>query len=313
MKKRIHLSRLQAKLARNVLAYIKGENFPVGHHLVESTLAERLSVSRSPIRAVLAFLAAHGYLETRPNQGFLVALDPAKIDPTAIDLPSDEEDEVYAAIVRDRMASRLPEQFSESELMRRYDMGRGVITRVLHRLADEGVAHRQPGYGWSFLPALNSQATIDESYRFRLMIEPAALLEESFVFNPAQAAASRKRHTALLSQKAKDVSLKEMFETNADFHEMLADFSNNRFVAESIRSHNRLRRVLEYSTYGDRSRIAESCREHMAILDALERGDNKWAAILMTRHLEIAEDLLIQDLDQAGAEPPAGAARRRKA
>lgn len=302
MRKRIELSRLQAKLARNVLSYLKAENFAKGHHLVESVLADRLDVSRSPVRAVLGFLAEHGFVETRPNQGFFLAMDPAKIDSNAIDLPSNEEDELYAAIVRDRVQEGLPPEFSESELMRRYDAGRGVVTRVLHRLAEDGVAHRQPGYGWSFLPALNSQATIDESYRFRLMIEPAALLEKEFTFNAGKAAASRKRHLALLALKPEKVPLKEMFETNAEFHEMLAGFSNNRFVSESIRNHNRLRRVLEYSTYGDRARIAESVTEHLAILDALERGDNKWAAMLLTRHLEVAEDVLIHDLGQAAAQ-----------
>ncbi|WP_374091308.1 FCD domain-containing protein [Pseudomonas sp. TH10] len=33
------------------------------------------------------------------------------------------------------------------------------------------------------------------------------------------------------------------------------------------------------------------CREHLAILDALEQGDNEWASTLLHRHLEVASKM----------------------
>ncbi len=45
------------------------------------------------------------------------------------------------------------------------------------RIANEGWIERLPGHGWSFLPMLKSMQSYQDSYRFRLAIEPAAIPE----------------------------------------------------------------------------------------------------------------------------------------
>ena len=39
---------------------------------------------------------------------------------------------------------------------------------------------------------------------------------------------------------------KEIFETDAEFHELLAEASGNLFVLQAIQQQNRLRRLLEF-------------------------------------------------------------------
>jgi DNA-binding FadR family transcriptional regulator len=41
-------------------------------------------------------------------------------------------------------------------------------------------------------------------------------------------------------------------------------------------------------------RAIDSCREHIAILDALESGDHLWASNLLRRHLEISVSVVRQ-------------------
>ena len=41
----------------------------------------------------------------------------------------------------------------------------------------------------------------------------------------------------------------------------------------------------------DPERMVQSCREHLAILDALEAGDRKRAADLMRKHIEVSRDV----------------------
>jgi DNA-binding GntR family transcriptional regulator len=49
---------------------------------------------------------------------------------------------------------------------------------------------------------------------------------------------------------------------------------------------DRLRKFQEFASFTADSRaLVASCREHLAILDALEGGQREWAAALMRRHL----------------------------
>lgn len=72
---------------------------------------------------------------------------------------------------------------TESEFQRRYDLTRGRLTKLLRRMAQEGWIERLPGHGWEFLPVLTSLESYRDSYRFRQLIEPAALLEPRFRLN----------------------------------------------------------------------------------------------------------------------------------
>ncbi|WP_195854631.1 winged helix-turn-helix domain-containing protein [Aerococcus sanguinicola] len=56
--------------------YIKDQilrdNWKTGHHIVEADISDRLSMSRSPIRAALSVLEEEGIVETRPYRGYFV-------------------------------------------------------------------------------------------------------------------------------------------------------------------------------------------------------------------------------------------------
>jgi DNA-binding GntR family transcriptional regulator len=176
-------------------------------------------------------------------------------------------------------------------MMRQYGVGRGVLLRVLQRMSGERVIERNPGYGWRFAPLLRSMESHDESYRFRMIVEPSAILEPSFALDTAWAARSRRDHEAILATPPGKLSIVNFFEVNAEFHEYLAACSGNHFFQQAVQLQNQLRRFLSYSwTYGE-DRVAASCHEHMAILDALEAGDREWAAALMRHHLDLAGQL----------------------
>jgi DNA-binding GntR family transcriptional regulator len=139
-----------------------------------------------------------------------------------------------------------------------------------------------------FTPILDSKETHDESYRFRLAIEPQALLENSFELDQEAARACEAKHRQILDGTVRDVSAIELFEMNAEFHELLARSSGNRFFLQAIQQQNRLRRFVNYHwTYGA-DRVIATCREHMAILEAIQNGDRTWAANLLRRHIEIS-------------------------
>jgi DNA-binding GntR family transcriptional regulator len=281
-------SKLQRKLAVQIAEFIRDNDLQDGQ-LTELGLAEALNVSRTPVRAALEYLASLNIVApSGQRRGFRVTATPAALAEVTEEASyTDEEEALYLRIASDYVGAGLPEQFSEADMMRQYGVGRGVLLRVLQRMARERVIERNPGYGWRFAPLLRSMESHDGSYRFRMVVEPAALLEPGFVLDPAWAARTRRAHEEILAVPAGKLSMVRFFEVNADFHAGLAACSGNPFFHEAVLQQNQLRRFLSYA-WELAERIAESCHEHMAILTALEKGDREWAATLMRRHLDLA-------------------------
>jgi len=282
-------SKLQRKLAVQIAEFIRDNDLHDGGQLPELGLAEALNVSRTPVRAALEYLS--GLQIVAPSgqrRGYRVTATPAALaELTDESAYTDEEDTLYLRIANDYVGAGLPEQFSEADMMRQYGVGRGLLLRVLQRMARERVIERNPGYGWRFAPLLRSMEAHDGSYRYRMVVEPAALLEPSFTLDHGWAARTRREHDRMLATPAAKLSMVRFFEVNADFHAGLAACSGNLFFHEAVLQQNQLRRFLSYAWELD-ERIAESCHEHMAILTALEKDDREWAATLMRRHLELA-------------------------
>lgn len=286
-------SKLQRKLVSQIAQYIRDNGLGEGDHLTELGLAEALNVSRTPVRAALEHLAGLGVVAPGgPRRGFQVKAGADRVETLTQDAShSDEEEALYMRMAADYVASKLPEQFSEADMMRHYGVARGVLLRVLQRMSGERVIERNPGYGWRFAPLLRSMESHDESYRFRMIVEPSAVLEPTFALDEAWAARTRRDHEQVMATPPGRLSFVRFFEVNAEFHEGLAACSGNHFFHQAVQLQNQLRRFLSYSWSYGQDRVEASCREHLAILDALERGDRDWAAALLRHHLDLAGQL----------------------
>ena len=87
----------------------------------------------------------------------------------------------------------------------------------------------------------------------------------------------------------------ELFENNAQFHEMLAEFSGNRFHYQNIKRINQLRRLVEYHQVIDRHPRKAQAEEHLQIIQYLEKGDRLKAADILRQHLEQARRVKINE------------------
>lgn len=283
-------SALQTELVRQILEGIARDGAAIGAPVRELPLAQRFGVSRTPIRAALRILEGMGYLAFDAGRGFTLA---RRIDPDAAlgqdALPRSAIDELHQAIMADRARGLLPADVSEASLMPRYGASRGMVRRVLMQLSDAGLARRQRGHGWRFTEALDSPEAVAESYRFRIIVECAALGEPGYAADPPALAQLREQHLIILRDVEK-VDPNRWFQANNDFHEAVALWSRNRFLIEAVQRQNALRRFGEHYVFHRLTprRIIQSSREHLAILEAIEKGDNAWAASLLERHLALA-------------------------
>jgi DNA-binding GntR family transcriptional regulator len=200
--------------------------------------------------------------------------------------PESEDERLYLRLADDHAAGRLPERASENELIRRYSVSRATIVRVLLRAAAEGWTERRPGRGWTFIPLLTSQLTYEQICRYRIVVEPAAMLEPTFVLNRSAIEACYAEQIALFESAGSKLSPIEVFESGSRFHQVVLDCSQNPFFVNGLAQVNKVRRLVEYrKTLASRNWL-ERCREHARIAELLLNGAREEASTLMRKHLE---------------------------
>jgi len=288
------------RLANQILDLIREAKFEPGHHLREQQLADMAGVSRTPVRAALKLLCELEIIEARRNQGFFLLKAYDELQRISIDVPASSDQGLYEQLVKDRIAGKLPDSLTQIEIAQRYDADRGVMSRTLLRLSEDGLIARNKGHGWSFLPTLNSDVALSNGYGFRLMIEPGGLISPSFRADKSALKRLRLQHIYLIDHPdILNVDGRQIFETDANFHELLAEFSGNIFVLQAIQQQNRLRRLLEFGSYNNKQRVREWCQEHVAIIDAVLEERQADAAEMMRQHLQSAYQMVLNKVSKS--------------
>jgi DNA-binding GntR family transcriptional regulator len=276
-------------LANQLLDVIRDARLEPGHHLREQQLADLVGVSRTPIRSALILLAKRGIVETRKNHGYSLRKPFDSLHRIEIEVPSTADEKLYQRLVRDRLDNVVPNSMTQSEIARRYGVDRVALTRTLSRLAEDGLIAKNKGHGWTFLPTFDSLVSLQGSYEFRLTLEPSCFLLPTFKPDLAAIERMRLQHLFLISHPdITSVSSTQLFETDAAFHEMCAEFCGNAFFVQAIQHQNRLRRLLEFGSYANSRRVRDWCREHVAIIEAIAARDFSLASAKMRMHLEQA-------------------------
>jgi DNA-binding GntR family transcriptional regulator len=275
--------------ATRILEFLHSEALPIGSHLPAQMLADRLRVSRSPVNQALVLLHEKGLLRREPNRGYFVAkvVDQSLAGNTpALGLqPPDAVTRAYFRIAEDRLQGHLPDEFAEQWLKARYALTSAQLNAVLSRIAQEGWAERKPGYGWAFSAMLTTPDSLLQSYRLRLALEPAALLEPGYRLAPSVLERCRSAEHQLLDGGIEHATPDQLHTRGVRFHEALVEASGNAFFIDAIKRVNRVRRLLSYRSMQDRERYAEHCRQHLQILDLLAQGRQQDAARALRAHL----------------------------
>ncbi|MGY9046509.1 MAG: GntR family transcriptional regulator [Rhodobacterales bacterium] len=276
-------------LANRILDLSRDARFEPGHHLREQLLADLLGVSRTPVRAALTLLSERGIVESRRNQGFFLRLRPDELSRLELDVPQSADQNLYAQIVQDRLSGALTDELTQVDLLRRYDVDRTVLQRTLSALVNDGLLAKGQGRSWEFMATLDNDTARDASFDFRRTIEPAGLLLTTF--SADQGALDRLRLQHLHFESHPDIeslSSKQLFELDATVHETIAGFSRNAFFLHAVQHQNRLRRLLEFVTNANRRRVKEWLKEHLQIIEAINRNQRDTAARLLHDHLQNA-------------------------
>lgn len=279
-------SPLALKIANEITLLVTSGEIAAGEHLRAQHLADRFGVSRQPVRDAFQILSEQGLVELKENRGFFVK-DTAGgvVEPVSNEAKPFEVANDYQRLAEDWLTDKIPAEVTEQMLRERYDLTKAQLNDILMRAAREGWAERKQGYGWRFLPVAKTAEAFEQIYRFRMLIEPAAMLEPEFRLDRAIIDEQRRIQMRMLETDIERLPAERLLHNGALFHEELIKMSNNPFFHLSLVRVNRMRRLLEYRSRVDRSRTVRQCQEHLTILDLLQQGEIVEASFAMRRHL----------------------------
>lgn len=275
------------ELARRILEHTQETGLVAGDPVAEQALSRTFQVSRTLIRGALKVLLEENLVSHEAGKGYRLLAAPGGQAFNAA-LPQAEEEELATSVLRDRMAGRLGDSISISELMRRYDIGRPAAQKALQQLSESQAIERGPGQSWLFRPSLNSLAALEESLKFRLILEPEALLSPHFNADPQRLALLRSAMQTLLSSPVEHFDIQQFRELDISFHELIGQSCGNRFIGDALLQHQSLRRLPNLLPTVSVHRLQEALREHLHIIAHIERGQLEIAADLLRLHLRLS-------------------------
>ncbi len=161
-----------------------------------------------------------------------------------------------------------------------FGVSRTVVRSAIVRLVAEGLVVQQPNMRATVAsPSLEEARAI---FRVRRGLERMVLEELMSRLEPQHFAKLRAHVTS--EEKAKRHAEPESIRLSGEFHLLLAQFTGNelliRFVSEVVS-----RGSLILALYGRPHSSECAVNEHLALIEALERGDLETAARLMDDHL----------------------------
>ena len=197
--------------------------------------------------------------------------------------------EISARIVEAVMAGKLPPgaRLGEQQLAMLFDCSRTIVREALTRLAARGIVTVSARRGWFVIEPSEDEAR--EAFEARRVIEVGLIRSAGGV----DKIALRKLKAHLQREKAavRDTDIGARSFLLGDFHVCLAECLGNNLLADTLRDFT-ARTTLIAMLYQSSHDAAQSCEDHVRIVDALARGDAAQAEALMAEHIGTVQSAL---------------------
>ena len=204
-------------------------------------------------------------------------------------------DEILTTLESEILSGRLPpgSRLEETELSERFECSRTPIREALRQLASEALITMRPRQP-AMVAALSARKLLE---MFQVMAELEGLCARLAARRVSQAwgkEISEIHHKLISAGETGDINL--FYDVNQEFHEAIYEASRNAFLADQTR---KLRnQVAAYRRRVTRmpNRIADTVREHEAIMQAILAHDPERAHSTMRDHVNLLGDNLLDFL-----------------
>lgn len=191
---------------------------------------------------------------------------------------ADISERILEAVLARKLApgSRLGEQ----QLAMLFDCSRTIVREALTRLAVRGIVTVSARRGWYVVEPSQDEAR--EAFDARRVIETGLIRAAKGV----DKAALKRLHAHIVREQAavagSDVGLRSFL--LGDFHVCLAECLGNTLLADTLRDFTARTTLIAMRSQSSAD-AAQSCAEHVQIVEALEARDLARAEKLMAQHL----------------------------
>lgn len=198
---------------------------------------------------------------------------------------SDISKRIIEAVLAQKLApgARLGEQ----PLAMLFDCSRTIVREALMRLAARGIVTVSARRGWYVIEPSEDEAR--EAFEARRVIETGLIRSMKTVDKTA--IKQLKSHLTREKAALKDTDVGVRSYLLGDFHVCLAECLGNSLLADTLRDFT-ARTTLIAMLYQSSHDAAQSCDEHVQIVDALEQGELARAEALMSAHIGSVEAAL---------------------
>jgi len=290
------------EIVREVLAAnIRSGRMPAGVKLFASAVADRLGVSRPPVKRALKLLEEEGLVHHTAEHGYVVGPagsgpEPAKLNLHQLELELFDTPratlvqprwERIFEIVEENILSCMPfgaYQVSEAALGEHFGVSRTVVRDVMSRMHGRGIIAKDRSSHWVAGPL--GARVLDDAHEIRRMLEPSALAAAAPLLDRAELLAMREKVRVALEHGA-DMSQDAIDDFERDLHVRCLEPVRNRRLLEAVRL-SQISLVINrlFGTYIGVHDETEMLLEHRLVFDHATLGDCEGAMSAMRHHLD---------------------------
>ncbi len=205
-------------------------------------------------------------------------------------------DEVYSELKR-RLTlweylpgTRIPEEAIAAE----FKVSRTPVRDALRRLEQERFLVRQPWSGYRAI--VPNMRRMEELYEVRLALEETAVRQLAVRTDQGDLHALVREWNEIPANPKPNPDLVYADER---FHETLAGLAGNQSLLQYLRSINEHIRIIRVNDFSSPERIADTYKQHLALLHSIKQKDVEGAAHHLRKHIQESQSLVRQAAEQA--------------
>jgi DNA-binding GntR family transcriptional regulator len=190
-------------------------------------------------------------------------------------------------------------RFTEEEICKEFGVSRSPVRETLRMLEEHGLVDKVPYRGCT-VKQPDAQA-INELYDVRAILELAVVEQLATAGPPRDLVDSLARVWRRLAGAISYADVEEVDLPNEDrvFHESLARATGNRTLLDLLHTINERLHFMRMFDITTVERLWDTCRQHMAILDAIAAGDALAAKEAMRLNIEGARQQVRNAIKEA--------------
>lgn len=180
------------------------------------------------------------------------------------------------------------EVYSAPSLAARFGVSATPVREAMLDLAKENLVVVVPNKG--FRVTVVDEEQLDQITAIRRLLEPPVVAEVTDLI-PAEDFADLRQLAQEIVDGARAGDLAQYTEADREFHLRLLGYSGNQRLVDLVAELRGQTRLVGLASLLDRGYLVSSAREHLDLLDLMERRDAAAVEIFMVRHINHIQDL----------------------